>query len=176
LRSKLRTHFRLLVNKPVHHDSFFARLAGSAGNPPAPRRLTHFGFRVLVVEDNPVNQRLVQRVLTNLGCMPTAVDNGRQALNVLAQRAEEFDVVLLDLHMPEMDGIETLREIRAGKAGPHAQNMWGIALTADARDEQRERAMAAGVNDYLTKPLKPVELEAALRKFRSERAARKAGA
>jgi PAS domain S-box-containing protein len=169
LRTRLRAHFRLLVNKPVHHDSFFALLAGSVGNAPVPRQLTHFGFRVLVVEDNAVNQRLVQRVLSNLGCTPTAVDNGRQALDLLSQRAAEFDVVLLDLHMPEIDGIEALHEIRAGHAGPEAQKLWIIALTADAREEQRARGISEGLNDYLTKPLKPLDLEAAFKKLRTHR-------
>src|SRR5206468_9910630 len=72
LRTALRAHFRLLVNKPVHHDSFYALLAGSVGNAPMPSPPPHFGFRVLVVEDNTVNQRLVQRMLINFGCVPTS--------------------------------------------------------------------------------------------------------
>jgi CheY-like chemotaxis protein len=172
LRSRLRTRFRLLVNKPVHHDSFLALLAGSMGGVPAPpASTTRFGYRVLVAEDNAVNQRLVQRVLTNLGCKSTAADNGRQVLDLLKQNADVFDLVLLDLHMPEIDGIQVLREIRAGGTGPKARSMWIIALTADAREEQRARGMAEGLNDYLTKPLKPVDLEAALRRFRTHRAA-----
>jgi CheY-like chemotaxis protein len=173
LRTGLRSHFRLLVNKPVHHDGFFALLAGSLGSTPAAPPPPHFGFRVLVVEDDVVNQRLVQRVLTSLGCMPTAVNSGQQAIDLLARRAEEFDLVLLDVHMPDMDGIQALHEIRAGKAGVHAQAIWIIALTADARWEQRARGMSAGLNDYLTKPLKPADLEIALRNFRTHRAARK---
>ncbi len=173
LRTALRAHFRLLLNKPVHHDALFALLSGSRPNAPQAAPLTHFGFRVLVVEDNPVNQRLVSRALTNLGCTSTLVGNGRESLTMLAQHADDFDVVLLDLHMPEMDGISALREIRAGRAGARAQTMWIIALTADAREQQRARALEAGINDYLTKPMSMVELEAALKKFRNDRAARK---
>lgn len=173
LRSALRAHFRLLVNKPVHQDALFALLTGSRGGAPTSAVATHFGFRVLVVEDNVVNQRLVQRVLVNLGCTTKVVENGRQAVNELTDHSADFDVVLLDLHMPEMDGIAALHEIRAGKAGPRAQTMWIVALTADVREQQRARAMEAGLNDYLTKPLDLSELESSLKKFRSERIARK---
>jgi len=173
LRTSLRAHFRLLINKPVHHDALFALLAGSRTNAAFPAPPTHFGLRVLVVEDNPMNQRLVHRVLENLGCTSKLIDNGRAALTQLAQHADDFDVVLLDLHMPEMDGLAALREIRAGRAGSRAQTMWIIALTADTREQQRARALEAGINDYLTKPLNLSELEMALKRFRNDRVARK---
>jgi CheY-like chemotaxis protein len=83
-------------------------------------------------------------------------------------------VVLIDVHMPLMDGISALKEIRAGRAGTAAQGLWIIALTADVREEQRARGMAEGLNDYLTKPLKPYDLEVALRAFRSHRVPRTA--
>jgi PAS domain S-box-containing protein len=170
LRTSLRTHFRLLVNKPVHQGALFALLSSSRPAvaetvPP----LAHYGFRVLVVEDNGINQRLMQRVLTNLGCRHTVVENGRRAIEELVQKAADYDFVLLDLHMPEMDGFAALEEIRSGRAGARAQSMWIIALTADARDEQRARGMAAGLNDYLTKPLRLGELEAAMRRFQDQR-------
>ncbi|MEO5961163.1 MAG: ATP-binding protein [Opitutaceae bacterium] len=170
LRQALRVHFRVLINKPVHHDSLLALLSGSsphamaAAFPP-----THFGFHVLVVEDNLANQRLMRRVLTNFGCTTEVMDNGRRALDELSERAASYDLVLLDLHMPEMDGLTALHAIRSGKAGPRAQGIWVVALTADVRAEQRTQALAAGLNDYLTKPLKIPELEAALRRFRVER-------
>ena len=174
IRARLRTHFRLLINKPVHHEALFAVISGAnprdALQPSAP---AHFGFRVMVVEDNAVNQRLMQRVLVNLGCSWMVVENGRLALEELSKHAAEYDVVLLDLHMPEMDGLTALQEIRRGNAGAHARTMWVIALTADAREEQRSRALAAGVNDYLTKPLKLPELEAALARFREQRPAKR---
>ncbi len=173
LRTALRVHFRLLINKPVHHDALFALLSGSRANSALAAPHTHFGLRVLVVEDNPMNQRLVHRVLENLGCTSKLVNNGREALTQLAEHANDFDVVLLDLHMPEMDGLAALREIRAGRAGARAQTMWIIALTADAREQQRAKALEAGINDYLTKPLNLGELEQALKRFRNERVARK---
>jgi PAS domain S-box-containing protein len=170
LRHALRVHFRVLINKPVHHDSLYALLSGSSPHAMAAALpTTHFGFNVLVAEDNSANQRLMQRVLANLGCTVVLADNGRRALDELSRRAADFDLVLLDLHMPEMDGLTALREIRAGGAGARARTMWIVTLTADVRDQQRRDALAAGANDYLTKPLKIPELEAALRKFRVER-------
>jgi CheY-like chemotaxis protein len=124
---------------------------------------------VLVVEDNPVNCRLVQRYLTNFGCECTVAENGREAVDELARAPAGYDMVLMDLHMPEMDGIAAVKEIRAGRAGERARSIWIAALTADARPDQRERALAAGTNDYLTKPLKLPELEAALRRCRKAR-------
>jgi CheY-like chemotaxis protein len=161
----------LLINKPVHHDAFLGLLAGSLGGVPIPPMPPfHYGYRVLVAEDNAVNQRLVHRVLINLGCKPTAAENGQRVLEMLRQQADAFDFVLLDLHMPQIDGISALRSIRSGRAGIAAQGIWIIALTADAREEQRVRGMAEGLNDYLTKPRRPTDLESALKRFRAHRA------
>lgn len=174
LRLALRDYFRLLINKPVHYGSLYALLAGlRAGGPARAPALTQFGLRILVVEDNPMNQRLMQRILANLGCTFTMVDNGRRAVDELSRRAADFDLVLLDLHMPELDGIAALQEIWAGRAGPQAQTLWIVVLTADARAEERARAMAAGLNDFLTKPLRISELQASLRRFLDEREAGK---
>ncbi len=170
LRTALRSHFRLLVNKPVHHVGFFALLAGSIGSLPHPRPLARFGYHVLLVDDDAVSQLLVERVLDGLGCRTTSVASAPEALELLRARAAEFDVVVVDVHMPLMDGISAVKEIRAGRAGAAAQGLWIIALTADVRDEQRARGMAEGLNEYLTKPLKPADLEGALRAFRTHRA------
>ena len=173
LRTALRAHFRLLVNKPVHHDALFALLSGSLPGLTSAGAVTHFGFRVLIVEDNAVHQRVIQRVLANLGCTAKFVENGRLAIAHLADHPADYDLMLLDLHMPEMEGVTALRDIRAGRAGPRAQTMWIIAVTADVREQQRARSLEAGLNDYLTSPLNLSEVEAALKRFRSERLARK---
>jgi CheY-like chemotaxis protein len=75
------------------------------------------------------------------------------------------DLVLMDLHMPEMDGMTAIAEIRRGAAGENMRQVWIAALTADARDDQREKVLAEGANDYLTKPIKPLELGAAFQRF-----------
>ncbi|HEY1110784.1 MAG TPA: ATP-binding protein, partial [Opitutaceae bacterium] len=169
LRTALRAHFRLLINRPVRQAVLHGLLTGSYSRPPLAVPTTHFGLRVLVAEDNPVNRKLIARVLGNLGCTAVLVEDGRKALDELARHPDDYDLLLLDLHMPVLDGLGTLRELRAGQAGAAVQNLWVIALTADARAPQREEGLATGLNDYLTKPLDRVELEASLRRFGQER-------
>jgi CheY-like chemotaxis protein len=127
---------------------------------------------VLVVDDNPVNQRLIERVLSKLGCTATTVNASAAAMEQLAKTPGDYDLVLLDLQMPEKAGATAVREIRAGNAGTVAQRMWIIALTTDVNPAQAN-GDAEGLNDLLPKPLQVDKLETALRKFRSERMARK---
>lgn len=169
LRNALRTHFRLLLNRPVRQAALHGVLSGAYTRPPLPGPVLQYGLRVLVAEDNTVNRKLIARVLASLGCTSVLVDDGRQALDELARRPADYDILLLDLHMPVLDGMSTLRELRAGKAGAAVQSLWVIALTADAREQQRAEGLATGLDDYLTKPLDRAELEAALRRFGQER-------
>ena len=116
-------------------------------------------LRVLLAEDNPVNQMLVKKVLENRGHTVTAVGDGREALNALNR--ENFDVVLMDVEMPRMDGLEAIGAIRAH------ENVWGghvpiIALTAYAMKEDRDRCLKAGADAYLAKPIRAADLIAAL--------------
>lgn len=170
LRAALRPHFRVLINKPVHHQALHALLAAPVARrastaPFAPGNT--FDLGVLLVEDNPVNQRLMQKVLAKLGCQWTVAENGRIALEELARTA--FDVVLMDLHMPEMDGLTAITRIREGKAGEAMRGVWIAALTADARADQRERVMEAGANDYLIKPVRLNDLDKMLKRFVASR-------
>ena len=169
LRTALRTHFRVLLNKPPHHDSLCSLLSARASTSPfvppsSDVVMTHYGLNVLIVEDNAVNQQLIQRVVSNLGCRWTAAPNGRVALEQIARATP--DVILMDLHMPELDGLSTTKKLRAGELGEAARGVWIIALTADVRVEQRERTLNAGANDYLTKPLRQQELMSALDRYR----------
>ena len=170
----MRTHFRLIINYPPRHAALFGLLSGLRPvAPPVSAPPTHFGLRVLLVEDNTVNQRLMQKILTNLGCTWHLVGNGRLAVEELARDGADYDFVLLDLHMPELDGISALEQIRAGRAGLRAQTVWISALTADAREEQKARAVAAGVNDYLVKPVRLPDIEAAFERYRAARGLKK---
>lgn len=166
-RAALRPHFRHLVSKPVHHESLRTLLAEAPGAAATAPAETALDLRVLIVEDNRINQRLMQRVLDNLGCVWALAGHGRIALAELAKT--DYDVVLMDLHMPEMDGMTAIAEIRAGGAGEAARKCWIIALTADARAEQRALALQTGANDYLTKPVQLAELSAALRNYLASR-------
>ena len=170
MRHALRPHFRLLINKPLHHAALFAALSGQRTVAPVVSNSSSpFGFSVLIVEDNPVNQRFMQRALSRLGCTWHAVEDGRAALEELGRSALNYDLVLLDIHMPEIDGLTVLSRMRAGAAGRHAQKLWVAIVTADVRPEQRATAIAKGVNEFLTKPLQLSELEAALQRYRATR-------
>jgi signal transduction histidine kinase/ActR/RegA family two-component response regulator len=113
--------------------------------------------RVLLVEDNPVNQLVAKGMLGKLGCEVTTAAHGGEALDQLEQR--EFDLVLMDCNMPVMDGYEASRQIRRSGRWPELPI---VALTANAMSEERERCRAAGMSDYLAKPFRREELAALL--------------
>lgn len=168
-RAALRPHFRLLVNKPAHHEALRSALATPpAGSTPLPfAKNNAFDLHVLLVEDNPVNQLLMQKVLGHFGCQWTVAENGQIALEEL--KRNDYHLVLMDLHMPEMDGYTAIQKIREGAAGENMQQVWITALTADARTEQRDRVMEAGANDYLLKPVRLKDMEAMMRRFNAHR-------
>ncbi|MDQ2711164.1 MAG: PAS domain S-box protein [Acidobacteriota bacterium] len=115
---------------------------------------------ILLAEDNPVNQRLAVRLLEKAGHSVRPVNNGRQAVNLLLQF--NFDLILMDIHMPEMDGIEATRQIRTREtqSGRHTPI---IAMTASAMKEDRQACLVAGMDAYISKPICVDELLATLR-------------
>ncbi len=113
--------------------------------------------RVLLVEDNPVNQLVAKGMLGKLGCDVVVAAHGAEALDQLEY--QEFDLVLMDCNMPVMDGYEASRQIRQSGRWP---NLPIVALTANAMSEERERCRAAGMSDYLAKPFRREELAALL--------------
>lgn len=117
--------------------------------------------RVLVAEDNPVNQRLAARLLERLGCDCDVVGDGAAALEALVR--VRYDAVLMDCLMPQMDGYEATRRIRAGDEP--ARNVPIIAMTANAGDGERERCLVAGMDDYVTKPVDREVLAALLHRW-----------
>jgi CheY-like chemotaxis protein/HPt (histidine-containing phosphotransfer) domain-containing protein len=118
-------------------------------------------LNVLVAEDNPVNQLLIGRLLEKMGHVPVITGNGQEAVDTYA--TQSFDVALMDVQMPVMDGLAATAAIREREArNPGGRRLPIMALTAFAMRGDRERCLGAGMDDYLTKPIKPEELSAAL--------------
>jgi signal transduction histidine kinase/CheY-like chemotaxis protein len=154
-------------SKPGAGSTFhFTISADSVGRPPCQAGLPDeagtpslAGLRVLLAEDNPVNQTLTRRMLETAGCAVVCATDGREAVE--AGAAERFDVILMDIQMPQMDGFEATAELRRREAvsGGHLPI---IALTANAMKGDRERCLAAGMDGYLTKPMKCRDLLGAI--------------
>ncbi len=117
-------------------------------------------LRILVAEDDMVNQMAAKRYLEKMGHEVVCVNHGGDALAALAEG--HFDVVLMDIQMPEMDGVQTTRAIRSGEAAVRNPGVPIIAMTAHALAGDRDRFLAVGMNDYVAKPVDMDELAAAL--------------
>ena len=154
--------------KPVRRDSLAMQMLGEAGSvdeayqhpraaaPAATSDAAKRRLAVLVAEDNEINALLVHSLLTRLGHRPTIVRSGQAAFDACsgAQSAgTSYDLLLMDLHMPEGDGIETVRRIRAMEAERDRPPLTIFALTASAYDEDRTASLAAGMDGFLVKPL-----------------------
>ena len=115
--------------------------------------------RILLAEDNAVNQKVALHMLARLGHRADIAANGLEVLQALAR--QDYDIILMDVQMPEMDGLEATRKIKAGLVAGHP-NPWVIAVTANAMEGDREACLQAGMDDYLGKPIKASELAAVI--------------
>jgi len=113
--------------------------------------------RILLAEDNPMNQKLAVRLVEKLGYTIEVVGNGQEAVD--AAIVGGFDIILMDVQMPELDGLEATRRIRAQAPSPRP---WIIAMTANAMDGDREACLAAGMDGYISKPIRPERLAEAI--------------
>jgi signal transduction histidine kinase len=174
--------FEACVNKPVKQARLFeclvkiasrhevvnghAKPAGSAGVPTLSAVSVH-PMHILLAEDNLVNQQVTLGQLREFGCSADVVANGREVLKVVPD--SHYDVIFMDCQMPELDGYETTQAIRrwererAGQ-GANQAHIHIIAMTAHAMPGDREKCLAAGMNDYISKPVRAVEMEAALKR------------
>ena len=125
------------------------------------------GLRILLAEDNPINQKLAIKLLEQRGCRVTVAGNGDEAVRLWSEG--QFDQILMDMMMPVMDGLEATRQIRSREGGKHRIPI--IAMTANAMDEDRLRCLDAGMDGYVAKPVRVAELLAEMARF-----ARNAGA
>lgn len=119
---------------------------------------TDSGLQVLLVEDNPVNQKLATLILQKWGHQVSLAENGQQAVEMIAAAHDSYQLVLMDMQMPVMDGIAATGEIRRYEQQHGLTALPIIAMTANAMESDREHCLAAGMNDYLSKPIKQAEL------------------
>jgi CheY-like chemotaxis protein len=161
--------FAVRLTKPAKPAQLFEALATlfKAG-PAEPRPLSEHPFavaktthaeRLLLAEDNVVNQKVAFLMLSKLGYRADIAANGLEVLD--AVRRQPYDIILMDVQMPEMDGLAAARRLREQDADPRTRP-WIIALTANAMQGDREACLAAGMDDYISKPIKTEELDAAL--------------
>jgi PAS domain S-box-containing protein len=152
-----------VASKELHHElnrRYQERKAGSLTEDLRERGKVLSGARVLVAEDNRINQQVVKEFLKLSGVDVDIANNGKEALTLLEQNT--YDAVLMDVHMPEMDGIEATERIRRQ---PKIKDLPIIALTAGVTKEEREGSLAAGMNDFIAKPITPEALIDVLTKW-----------
>jgi len=154
--------FDTLLNKPVTAAQIGKLLANREIRSPIsekPATAPLAGLRILLAEDIPTNQLIACEILESFGATVETASNGQEAVHMVTDQGKTYDVVLMDMQMPEMDGLEATRQIRANAR-------WSalpiIAMTAHALDEERQRCLAAGMNDFITKPIDPALLQAKL--------------
>jgi len=165
------------LHKPMRRKEFFEALTGSAQRMkavvdarPAEDPASDFSrtsARLLVVEDSLVNQQVAVSMLRKAGYEPEVAVNGIEALEVLEKGA--FDLVFMDCQMPELDGFETTRLIRNGQAGEANRTLPIVAMTANAMVGDRERCIAAGMDDYIAKPVRKQDFLRMLEKYLQHR-------
>ncbi len=123
-------------------------------------RYTAEGAHILLVDDSPVNQVVAEEFIKDMGCIVTLADNGRDAISVLENAPNQFDLIILDCRMPVMDGFDTTRTIRKmEKKGDLPSRLPIIALTAGALTEERDRCFESGMDDFLAKPVRSETLK-----------------
>jgi CheY-like chemotaxis protein len=162
--------FVACVAKPVHLHQLHGILATALKGEKVTDRLlrstgqidTGFGqrrpLRILLAEDNVINQKVATRILTQMGYRPDVVQNGLEVLQALER--QKYDVILMDVQMPEMDGLEATRQVRLRWTG--SRRPWIIAMTANAMESDRQKCFDAGMDGYLSKPVRIESLEAEL--------------
>jgi signal transduction histidine kinase/CheY-like chemotaxis protein len=164
------------THKPVKHDAFRQAIRGALGAETTTQHAArvsssarvrfartaeaHFDLRVLVAEDNAINQMVMREMLTRLGCDVVMVTDGAEASDAAGR--DDFDLILMDVQMPKVDGFEATRQIDARCTDAERPHI--AALTAYEMDERQDEAEAAGMDDILVKPVEPDQLVALLRR------------
>jgi CheY-like chemotaxis protein len=165
-------HFSAFLTKPVKQSVLYDAMIGVLALPDAqvrrnahfeslfdPGMATRYPLRILLAEDNAVNQKLALRMLERFGYRADVAGNGLEVVQALER--QPYDVVLMDVQMPEMDGLESTRQIRGTIAAEKQPRI--IAMTANAMQGDREACLSAGMDDYIGKPINVKELSQALK-------------
>jgi CheY-like chemotaxis protein/HPt (histidine-containing phosphotransfer) domain-containing protein len=141
----------------------FGASGQSEGTEPDSRSAALPNARILIAEDNSTNREVALGMLRKLGLRANAVSNGAEAISAL--ESIPYDLVLMDMRMPVMDGVEATRQIRSPRSGVLNCNIPVVAMTANAMDSDRQLCLAAGMNDFVAKPVSAAKLRDALRKW-----------
>jgi PAS domain S-box-containing protein len=179
--------FAAYLTKPIKQRQFYQCLrsllgiqASGTGTEPTPLITKHTlseawkrGVRILVADDNAVNQRVALRILDKLGYRADAVGDGRQVIRALT--TTPYDLVLMDCQMPEMDGYEATRMIRDPSSPVQDHAVPVLAMTAHAMDGDQDRCLNSGMNDYVPKPVTPQQLASAIERWIGEKTLSPAG-
>ncbi len=161
--------FQAIINKPVRRhvlkDQLLSALSGSSGNKDntvnqmSEEFSKHFPLRILVAEDNLVNQKIAEKILSKLGYEPALANHGKEVMELVGQ--DTYDIILMDVQMPEMNGLEATRMIRTClETQPII-----IAMTANVMQGDRDECLQAGMDDYMSKPIELPELLGQLEKW-----------
>jgi len=171
--------FSAVLTKPLRRSQLFsclsAAMTSAAGSPPTVEAAgsmpdstqQYAGPRILLVEDNPINLEVAVCMLESLGCSATTAHNGRMAID--AMNGGSYDAVLMDCQMPVMDGLTATAEIRRRESGTGKPRVPIIAVTANAMEGDRERCLAAGMDDFLSKPFTQQQLGLLLKRWLAAR-------
>jgi len=170
--------FKGFIPKPVRRSLFLemaAHLTGSDADvrsQPKSMLTTHSLSEntkncalILLVEDNPVNQKMAKLMMTRAGYRVEVVSNGKEALEVYYKSPDQYDLVLMDINMPVMDGFQTTRALRSHEQENSLDPVPVLALTANVLDDFRQQCRDVGMNDFLTKPIKREVVFTAIRKW-----------
>ncbi|WDP88601.1 MAG: response regulator [Desulfobacter sp.] len=172
--------FKGFIPKPVRRHLLLdmaARLMGTAGrqdgDPETGRLVTAHsisediktGARILLVEDNPVNQQMTRLMMSKAGYRVDVADNGKEALDAYRGSPGKYDLILMDINMPVMDGFETTRRLRAHEKQKGLSPVPVLALSANVLDDFKEECRIVGMNDFLSKPIKRERVFSAIRKW-----------
>jgi CheY-like chemotaxis protein len=158
--------FDIILEKPIKHTELYITInqllfgEKPANNAKAAISQQKNSKRILLVEDNLINQKITEKMLARIGLSTTISNNGQEALNLIVTDQESFDVILMDVQMPVLNGLDATRELRqAGVMTPI------IAMTANVLKGDREACLNAGMNDYIGKPVKLNDLQHTIRKW-----------